>query len=129
MNVIIKEVPTPMMNCFAMLGNPDFKALEATRTVRVVASPQTKTRISTTIQFGSYRVKINFQVEGIKTHMEESNSFMSYGKQVNHYFVKSKKQDAEVYKEYVKKVVVYALNECLNVKMDEVTVELELGRF
>jgi hypothetical protein len=129
MKVNIIEVPTPMVTEFTMFAKIDKDKLKETKTVRVTASKETKTRISTTLQIGQARNKINFAVEGVKTHEEQRHSYFSSDIEVSNYFVKSKKQDAEAYKEYVKAVVEDALVNYIGVDLDEVTVELELSDF
>ena len=129
MKVNVVEVASPMVREFTMFAGIDKEKLKETKTVRVTVSHETKTRICTTMQIGQSRNKINFEAEGFKTHREEAYSYFSGEKQVSHFFVKSKAQDLEAYKEYVKKVVEDALKNYIGVDLDEVTVELEAARF
>jgi len=129
MKVNIIEVATPMVREFTMFSGIDKEKLMQTKTVRVTVSHETKTRICTTMQIGQSRNKINFAVEGFKTHEDRSYSYFSGNVQVSHFFVKSKAQDLQAYKEYVKKVVEDALKNYIGVDLDEVTVELEAEHF
>ena len=126
MKINLVEVPKPMFTEFSLMGSVDKELLKQTKVVRVSPSFYTKTRVYTNMQVGSSRNGINFEVEGFKTHEERSYSYFSGDIQVTHYFVKSKKQGFEAYKEYVKKVVEIALKDYLGVELDEVTIELEL---
>lgn len=129
MKVNIVEVASPMVREFTMFAGINKEKLKETKTVRVTVSHETKTRICTTMQIGQSRNKINFQAEGFKTHEDRSHSYFTGEVQVSHFFVKSKAQDLEAYKEYVKKVVEDALKNYIGVDLDEVTVELEAERF
>jgi len=129
MKVNIIEVPTPQFSEFTMFEGINKEKLKETKTVRVIASHETKTRISTSMQIGQSRNGVNFAVEGFKTHESVEHSYFTSETSVKHYFVKSKKQGVEAYKEYVKKVVEDALKNYIGVELDEVTVELEVGNF
>jgi hypothetical protein len=129
MDIKIIEVPTPMFSEFTMYANIDIDKLKKEKTVRVRPHNETKTRISTSLQIGQSRNKINFAIEGFKTFEKTSFSYLSGNSETSHFFVKSKKQDLEAYKEYVKKVVEKALTEYIGVELDEVTIELESQKF
>ena len=45
------------------------------------------------------------------------------------YFVKSKKQDVEAYKEYVKAVATQVVNQYFNIELDELILEIEIDKF
>lgn len=129
MKVIIKEVPTPMVSEFTMFAEVDKAKLMEEKVVRVRPSYVTKTRIETSMQIGQARVGINFAVEGFKTVEKSEHSYFTGNTTVKHYFVKSKKQGLEEYKEFVKELVKKALKEYMYIDLDEVTVELEADRF
>lgn len=129
MKINIIEVESPMVREFTMFAGIDKEKLKESKTVRVTVSHETKTRVSTTMQIGQSRNKINFAVEGFKTHEQREHSYFSGEIQVSNYFVKSKKQGLEAYKEYVKAVVEDALKNYIGVELDEVTVELESSDF
>lgn len=129
MKVNLIEVPTPQFTEFRMMGEVNKELLKETKTVRVSPHYHTKTRIGTSMQIGDSRNGINFEVEGFKTFESREHSYFTGNVNIKHYFVKSKKQDVEAYKEYVKQAVVIALTEYLGVELDEVTIELEVNKF
>ena len=129
MKINLIEVPKPMFTEYSLIASTDIELLKRTKVVRVSPSCHTKTRVYTNMQIGNSRNGINFQVEGFKTFEQREISYFSGEIQVTNYFVKSKKQNIEAYKEYVKKVVEIAIREYLKVDLDEVTIELEVGNF
>ena len=129
MKTTIKEVPSPMFSEFTMCADLDKEMLKKTKTVRVSMSYETKTRINTSVQVGAGRVGINFKVDGVKTFESVEHSYFTSEANVMNYFVKSKKQNAEAYKEYVKAVVVDVITNYLKVELDEVVIELEMDNF
>jgi len=129
MKINLIEVPKPMCTEFTLFASIDRELLKAKKVVRVSPSFRTKTRVYTNLQIGNSRNGINFAVEGFKTHEEVSHSYFSSDVEVTNYFVKSKTQNFEAYKEYVKKVVEIALRDYIGVELDEVTIELELCDF
>ena len=129
MNIIIKEVPSPSSYSYTLFADPDFNLLKETKTVRVKPMFRTKTRISTSLQFGQFNNTVNFDIEGFKTHNENSINMMTSERENKFFFVVSKKQNLEAYKEYVKKVVERAITQYFHLNMEEVTIELEADRF
>jgi len=129
MKINLVEVPTPMVTEYNLISSPDKAVLLEKKVIRISPNNHTKTRISTQMQIGMSRNGINFAVDGFKTHEESRHSYFSSENQVGNYFVKSKKQGIEAYKEYVKKLVEIVLRDYLNVQLDEVTIELEVGSF
>ena len=123
------EVPTPMFSEFQMFAEPDLELLKEKKTVRVTARQHTKTRISTNMTLGKCCVKINFPIEGVKTHNESSFSYVSSSTESSNYFVKSAKQDINAYEEYVKKVIEHIVTNIFKLELDEITIELEANRF
>ena len=124
MTIKVVKVPAPMFTEFQMFAEPDLELLKEKKTVRVTARQHTKTRISTNMTLGKCCVKINFPIEGVKTHNEKSFSYVS-----SHYFVKSAKQDINAYEEYVKKVIEHIVTNIFKLELDEITIELEANRF
>ncbi len=125
MKINLVEVAPPMFSEFQMFAKPDFELLKEKKKVRVSFRKETKTRISTSMQFGQYRVKINFAIEGVKTHEETDFSFVSSERETSNYFVVSKKQDFNAYKDYVSKVIEKVIVNIFKVELDEITIELE----
>jgi len=129
MKINLVEVPTPMFTEFKLFGGVNKELLKEKKVVRVSPSHQTKTRIGTNMQIGGSRNGINFKVDGFKTFESSEYSYFTGETNIKHYFVKSKKQDIESYKEYVKEVVKMALIDYIGVELDEVTIELEVDKF
>jgi len=129
MKINLVEVDAPMFSEFQLFAEPNFEILKEKKKVRVSFRKQTKTRISTSMHFGQYRVKINFAIEGFKTHEETEFSFISSEKQTSNYFVVSKKQDFNAYKDYVSKVIEKVIVNIFKVELDEITIELEAKNF
>ncbi len=129
MKINLIEVERPMFKSFTMFAEPNLNLLRETKKVRVDAYQITKTRISTSIQFGNYSVKINQPIDGVKTFEQTSMNYFSGGYSTSHYFVKSKKQDYLFYQEYVKKLVEHIIKDTFKLELDELTIELEKGGF
>ena len=111
-----------------MFAEPDRALIRETKTVRCSIHNVTKTRVSTDLQFGNYCVKINNNVEGFKLHENTQMNYFSGRMTTSYYFVKSKKQNLEVYKQYLEQVVRIAM-QYLHVELDELIVELECRNF
>lgn len=129
MNIILREVETPQVTSFTLFGEPDLELLMRTKRVRIGTHLKTKTRISTSLQFGQFRNKINFAIDGYKTHLSREFSFVSGRHTESNYFVVSKKQNLEAYKEYVKKLVALVIKDYFKMELDEITIELEVTAF
>ena len=107
---------------YGLFGDLEEKhIIENGNIVRVIPEYVTKTRISTAIYVQKARqmAGINYRIAGFKTHRQED-----YNYDVKHYFVKSKKQDYEVYQKYVEEAVRMAMSS-LGVKIDRLVVEIE----
>ena len=128
MKINVISVPRPTVTSFTMFASPDYKLLRETKKIRCSFHFISKTRISTSMQFGDFCAKINSPVEGYKTFEHTEMNYFSGGTQTSHYFVISKKQNFETYKEYLKDIVRIAMKR-MNVELDELTVELEASNF
>ena len=129
MIINLVEVPTPMFREFQMFAEPNKELLKEKKTVRISIRQKTKTRISTSMTLGNSCVRIDFPIDGFKTHEESVVSMLTYRKETSNYFVKSTKQNLSAYKEYVKKLVEHVVKDMLNVELDELTIELEAQSF
>lgn len=128
MKINLIEVPTPETTSFYLMADLDKKKLIETKTVRIQPHCVTKTRVATSMQIGETRAGLNLEIDGYKQHSEASMNYFSGNKVTKFYYVKSKKQNLEDYKEYVKKLVVKALKH-IHIELDEITIELESGKF
>ena len=128
MKINLIEVPTPQVTSFTLMADLDKKKLIETKTVRIQPHCVTKTRVATSMQIGETRAGLNLEIDGYKQHSEASMNYFSGNKVTKFYYVKSKKQNLEDYKEYVKKLVVKALKH-IHIELDEITIELESGKF
>ena len=129
MTINLIEVPTPMFSEMQMFAKPDLELLKEKKTIRVSVRQKTKTRISTSMTLGKACVRINFPMEGFKTHNESGLNLGTYEMESSDYFVKSAKQDLNVYKEYLKKVIEHIVNDIFKIELDELTIELEAKNF
>lgn len=129
MKVNINVIPRPFCTEHTMFAKPDIQKLKETKTLKVDGYLITKTRVNTTMQIGADRHGINFKVDGYKTDRVDEFSYFTGEHSYPEYFKKSKKQNVESYKAYVKEVVKIALNDYLKVELDEVTVNLILPEF
>lgn len=129
MKINLIEVPTPMFSEMQLFANPDLELLKEKKTIRVSVRQKTKTRISTSMTLGKACVRINFPMEGFKTYSESSVNYGTYENESSDYFVKSAKQDLNVYKEYLKKVIEHIVKDIFKVELDEITIELEAKNF
>jgi hypothetical protein len=129
MEVNLVEVPRPMFSSFTMFAEPDLTLLKETKKISVSFHHNTKTRISTSISFGNYRVKVNNLMQGYKQHEERNSNYFSGGVETSYYFVKSKAQNYEVYKEFLTKLIPHILTDYFRLELDEITIELEQREF
>jgi hypothetical protein len=109
MRVNLEIVPRPQSSSFIMFADIDLELLKDTKEITVESNLHTKTRVSTSMQVGQARVGINLPIEGFKTYEEQSNNYYSGGMNISNYFVRSKKQDVNLYIEYVKTLIAYII--------------------
>jgi len=124
MEIIITEKQAPMFSSFQMFAEPDLNLLRQTKEVTVDIRKDTKTRLSTSLTFGNYKVHINLPVEGFKTHYKEEHSYLTSSVQRSYLFVISKKQNKEAYFEYLKALIKIVLTEYYKVELDTITVNV-----
>tara|TARA_B100000927_G_scaffold288753_1_gene283939 strand:- start:711 stop:1142 length:432 start_codon:yes stop_codon:yes gene_type:complete len=125
MEIEIIAVGSPKSRIYGMFTEIDpFKIIKDGK-VRVVPKLVTKTRISTSLYVGNAMKGINMEVDGIKTYRDVRSNYFTSETEELHYFVKSKKQDYETYKKYVREVVKEAMS-LLGIEMDKLIVELEV---
>lgn len=125
MEIEIIEVGKPMVRQYGMFTKIDGSKIKEDGKIRVIPEYVTKTRICTSLNHGNAMKGINMEVDGIKTYRDVSWNDFTNERQEHHYFVKSKKQDYETYKRYVREVVKEAMS-FLGVEMDKLIVELEV---
>jgi hypothetical protein len=58
-----------------------------------------------------------------------NSNYFSGGIETSYYFVKSKAQNYEVYKEFLTKLIPYILTDFFRLELDEITIELEQREF
>ena len=125
MEIEIIEVGKPWAREYGMFTEMNVSEIEEDGKVRVIPEFVTKTRIYTCLNHGKAMKGINWEVDGIKTYRDVSWNNFTNEREEHHYFVKSKKQDFETYKKYVREVVKEAMS-FLGVEMDKLIVELEV---
>ena len=128
MKINLIEVPTPQVTSFILGADIDRKKLIETKTLRIQPNCVSKTRVATSMQVGDTRAGLNLEIEGYKQHSTTDMNFFTGNRVTKFYYVKSKKQNLEDYKEYVKKLVIQALK-YIHIELDEITIELETAKF
>jgi len=128
MNVIINEIPSPFTTSFEMFAKPDLEFLKEHKTVMVILRNETKTRVSTTLYFGGkYSTLINMPSTKFKTHEFSEMNYFSGGTRTSNFFVKSKKQNLEAYKEYLTEIMTDVIEKYFHLTLDTLTINLVVG--
>lgn len=125
MKIELVEVQKPICRSYGLFTEMNPAKIIEDGKVRVIPEFVTKTRIYTSLNHGQAMKGINMEVDGIKTYRDVTWNNFTNEREEHHYFVKSKKQDYEVYKRYVEGVVIEAMS-ILGVEMDKLIVELEI---
>lgn len=126
MKTTINIVPAPTFSSFIMFEKINLSKLIESKEVIVSYTFVTKTRISVSMKIGEARNNINFKLPNYKQFVKSGHSYATGNAETSCYFIKSKKQDFEVFKEYVKELVTIAITEYLKVtEIDELTINLE----
>ena len=126
MVIKLNEVPRKQVSSFTMFADPDRNLLRETKTVEVSYHFMSKTRLSVSMQFGTYCVKINHKLDNFKQFENTEWNYFSGNRVTSYYFIKSKAQNFEKFKEYVIKLVELSIKEYLMVELDELTINLEV---
>ena len=127
MKIEFVEVQKPICLSYGMFEKINPAKIIEDGKVSVIPQFVTKTRIHTSLFDGRAMQGINMEVDGIKTYRHVEYNHFHNQRQVQHLFVKSKKQDIEVYKRYVQEVVIEAMS-LLGVEIDKLVVELEVWK-
>tara|TARA_Y100000004_G_scaffold197105_1_gene269772 strand:+ start:6039 stop:6431 length:393 start_codon:yes stop_codon:yes gene_type:complete len=114
----------PIGRSYAIFNDLDPKKIMEEGRVRVIPEYVTKTRIHTGLFDGQAMKGINFEVDGIKTHAAREWNALHNETYESNYFVKSKKQDYEVYKKYVEEVTRKAMS-IIGVEIEKLEVLVE----
>lgn len=121
MKIIFIDTPTPMVTSFTMFADFPTSLLVEKKALSVTARHETKTRVSTSLSLGDHSSLINWEVEGIKTFEKSEANYFSGGMSTSNYFVLSKAQGIEKYKEYLTAILTKL---CENLDIDELSVYL-----
>lgn len=121
MKIIFIDTPTPMVTSFTMFADFPTALLVEKKTLSITARHETKTRVSTNLSLGDHSSLINWQVEGIKTFEKSEWNYFSGGKNTSNYFILSKAQGIDKYKEYLTAILTKL---CEKLEIDELTVNL-----
>lgn len=103
MKITIKKIQAPMITEFALFEPLKISELKESPRITVTASHETKTYISSAMQFKSHRSSICSP----STFKTKSKKRMTFSGSVveSHYFVKSKKQGEKEYIEHIKEIL------------------------
>ncbi len=105
MEIRITEVKPPMFSEHTMFAELSATECVENKEVTVIAQSHTTTRIHTAIQCGEARNGVNWKVKGFNTHEEREHSFLTGDITYPNYFVRSKRQNKEVYLDYIKAIL------------------------
>ena len=121
MKIIFIDTPTPMVTSFTMFADFPTALLVEKKALSVTARHETKTRVSTSLSLGDHSSLINWQIKGIKTFEKSEANYFSGGINTSNYFVLSKAQGIDKYKEYLTAILTKL---CEKLEIDELTVYL-----
>ena len=121
MKIIFIDTPTPMVTSFTMFAKFPTALLVEEKTLTITASHETKTRVNTSLSIGEHSSRINWAVDGFKTFEKSEMSYFTGNRDTSNYFVLSKAQDKEKYKEYLTAILTKL---CENLEIDELSVNL-----
>ncbi len=122
MKVIINPIQEPMFTSFTLCADINKEKLAIAKEVTVEARLESKTRVSTSLQFGEARVTINKEMIGFNFDGVSSFSYFSGESSTSHFFKKSKKQNLDVYLEYLKVNLENIMVNYFNLDIDTLTV-------
>lgn len=105
MKINIVPIPVPMFNEFTVFEKLDLNQAIEDGFLIVTASQHTKTRVHTNVKVRKAQYGVNWKFDGFNTYTEEKHSFWTYEKETAHYFVVTKKQSYNEYKQYIEKIV------------------------
>lgn len=122
MEINITEIPTPSCKSFTVFAKPDFNLLIEEATITVTADFNTKTTITTDMQWWSYCVKINLPHPEYKFHKKEVHSMFTWTTADNYYFKKLKVQWLQAYKNYLRDILPYIFKTKFNMQEKDLPV-------
>lgn len=105
---------------FTVFAKPDYEALAVDKTIDVTIKHNTKTTVSTDVQWWDYCAYINTYIEWYKFHETNTMNYLFWENQHKMFFKLSKKQGKKEYMEYLEKV----LTKFFWHRVDELTVNL-----
>ncbi len=120
MEIRITEVEPPMFSEHTMFAELSAKEFVENKKIMVIAQSHTTTRIHTAVQCGDARNGVNWKVPGFKTHEEREYNFLTGDITYPNYFVRSKRQNKEVYLDYIKAILNQLMGK-LNIDILKVT--------
>jgi hypothetical protein len=121
MKISFINTPTPMVTSFTMFAEFPTALLKEKKALTITARHETKTRVSTSLSIGEHTSLINWSIEGIKTFEKSEWSYFSGSKKTSNYFVLSKAQGIDKYKEYLTAILTKL---CEKLEIDELQVYL-----
>ena len=72
--------------------------------IEISVRNHTKTRLATTIQFGSARNGVNWEIDGFQTFKEKSHNMWTYDVEESNYFKLMKSQSYDAYLKYIEAI-------------------------
>lgn len=125
MEINIKQVDEPFFSEFGIFAKPDPELLLKKGILTVEASHKSKTRITTSVSWGSFCAKINWAVEDFNTAEVLEDNLLHDQEELHNYFVISKKQGKQEYYSYLHRCIVKLIKQLgLYDQMDQLMVEI-----
>jgi hypothetical protein len=123
MNINFIDVKTSP-SVFTVYAKFPLETFKETKEIYVVTSLETKKRLNTSICVDKYRGGMNETSEKFETFTKREFSYLSGEYSLKHYFIKSKKQGLNEYKEYVAELLQRNFG---NFGIESLTVFLRVG--
>lgn len=127
MKITINKVPAPMFTEFGLVEKFKEEKLLHSKKIIVDYDLKGKSRVSTSVQVGNWRRKANIVIGNYKFHKFEEISNLTGKYTEGGYFKITKKQNFEVYVEYLKELVTHIVQNVFNATMDEIEIELRVN--
>ena len=124
MKIIIKHKERPISSSYKMFAKFDLAKLKQEKQITIEANYISKTRVSTTLIYGEASYKINKKVPGYKLAYKSEYGMFTGETEDLYYFKLLTSQDFEVYKKYLKKLLVIIFKDYFKLEIDELTVNL-----
>ena len=104
----------PFFTSFQMFKPLDIEKLKEVKRVRITARQESKTRVSTSLNFDNTSLSLNNYVDGYKFDEKAFFSYADYRQHKNYFFKVSKKQSYSEYLKYLERLLTNAFEGVLD---------------